>query len=95
MRKELELAKNLRRTLRFLGVPIKGPTRILCENESVFKQIFQPRSALENKAIGTTYHFVRESYTMSPAEIFWISGKDSPANILMNTSSGPVFHKNT
>ena len=93
MRKAVELARSMRYTLRSLGLPLKGPTRIVCDNESVVKQTSQPGSPLENKAIGITYHFVRESCAMGAVEIYWMSGKDNPADILTKNLSGPVFHK--
>ena len=93
MRKAVELARSMRYTLRSIGLPIKGPTRIVCDNESVVKQTSQPGSPLENKAIGITYHFVRESCAMGAVEIYWISGKVNPADILTKNLSGPVFHK--
>ena len=52
MRKAVELARSMRYTLRSIGLPIKGPTTIVCDNESVVKQTSQPGSPLENKAIG-------------------------------------------
>ena len=94
MRKAVELARSMRYTLRSIGLPIKGPTRIVCDNESVVKQTSQPGSPLENKAIGITYHFVRESCAMGAVEIYWMSGKDNPADILTENLSGPLFFIN-
>lgn len=93
MRKAVELARSMRYTLRSIGLPLKGSTRIVCDNKSVVKQTSQPGSPLENKAIGITYHFVRESCAMGAVEIYWMSGKDNPADILTKNLSGPVFHK--
>ena len=93
MRKAVELALNMRYTLRSMGLPIKGPTRILCDNEAVVKQASQPGSPLENKSIGITYHFVREACAMGAIEVFWIPGKDNPADILTKLLPGPCFHK--
>lgn len=59
-----------------MRIPIKGPARIVCDNESVVKQTSQSGSPLENKAIAITYDFVRESCAIDALELYLISWKD-------------------
>ena len=47
--------------LRMFGVPLEGPTDILCDKEAVFKNTSTPDSMLRKKHHSIAYHKYRES----------------------------------
>ena len=42
LKNAVKLVKDLRYKLRMFGVPIEGPTNVLCDNESVYKNVYTP-----------------------------------------------------
>ena len=44
-----EMIEGLRYKLRMLGVPLEGPARVYCDNESVVKNTTLPESSLKKK----------------------------------------------
>ena len=44
-----------------LGVPIEGPTNVLCDNKSVVTNSTEPSSVLKKKHNSICYHRVREA----------------------------------
>jgi hypothetical protein len=45
--------------LRMMGVPVKGPANVFCDNQSVFKNCSFPESTLKKKHNAIAYHRVR------------------------------------
>ena len=56
----VELSSALRYKLRMFGVPIVGPTSVLCDNDSVVKNSSLPHSTLQKKHHYIANHYVRE-----------------------------------
>ena len=56
-----ELVESLRYKLQMFGVPIGGPARLFCDNESVVKSSGVPESRLKKKHCSVAYHRVREA----------------------------------
>ena len=54
-----DLIESLRYKLRMFGVPIDGPARVLCDNESVCKSSMNVESTLKKKHCSIAYHRVR------------------------------------
>ena len=56
-----EINDALRYKLRMLGVNMLGPSRVMCDNQSVFVSGSFLESTLEKKHCSVAYHRVRES----------------------------------
>jgi hypothetical protein len=56
-----DLVVALRLKLRSIGVPIEGPTDVLCDNNGVVKNTSIPTSTLAKKHNSINYHIVREA----------------------------------
>ena len=57
----VELIEALRYKLQMFGIPIKGPTNVYCDNNSVVTNTQVPESALCCKHNSIAYHRVREA----------------------------------
>ena len=55
------MVDGLRYKLRMFGVPIDGPTSILCDNEAVYKNTVIPESTLNKKHHSIAYHRCRKA----------------------------------
>jgi len=73
---------DLRLTLRYLGVPINGPTMALGDNESVINSAAIPHSKMHKRWVALSYHRVRCAVAAGIINIHHIAGKKSPAVIL-------------
>jgi hypothetical protein len=54
----VELIEGLRYKLRMFGIPIKGPTNVFCDNQSVVTNATKPESTLKRKHNSIAYHRV-------------------------------------
>jgi hypothetical protein len=72
----------LRQTLRYLGVPVKGPTRLFGDNGSVVKGGSIPHSLLKMRHHGLSYHLTREAVASKTVDFRFIPGHLNPADIL-------------
>lgn len=73
---------DLRNTLRYLGVPIRGRSWMFGDNESVVNSAAQPHAKLHKRHTALSFHRVRETIA---AGILWfvhIPGDSNPADIL-------------
>ena len=52
----------LRYKLRMMGIHVKGPTNVYCDNKSVVSNTTLAESTLKKKHLSVCYHKVRESY---------------------------------
>ena len=57
----VEHAVELRYTLRMMGVPVKGPTLLFGDNESMVKNVTLPQSTLKKRHNAIAYHKVRQA----------------------------------
>ena len=73
-----------------LGIPIDGPVRILCDNQSVVINGSFPESVLKKKHCSVAYHLVRESVASGMAEIYWEDGDSNLADLFTKVLPGPV-----
>ena len=51
----------LRIKLKCFGIPIDGPTNMLCDNNAVVKNVSLPESTLSKKHNAVNFHIIRES----------------------------------
>jgi hypothetical protein len=71
-----------RTALRYLGVPIKGKTILLGDNESVVKNATVPHSQLKKRHVALSFHRVREAIVAGIILFGHISGKKNVADVL-------------
>ena len=66
---ETELAECLRYKLWMFGIRIEGPSKMFCDNGSLYKKVLIPKSTLnENNSI-TCYHKYREAVAVGVSRI--------------------------
>jgi hypothetical protein len=68
--------------LRYLGVPVKGPTFLFGDNKAVVESGSFPTSRLHKRHIALSFHKVREVIASQAVVYSWVDGKDNPADIL-------------
>jgi len=73
---------DLRLTLRYLGVPIDGPTMVLGDNELVINSAAIPHSKMHERWVALSYHQVRHAVAAGIINVHHIAGKKNPADIL-------------
>ena len=56
----MEMSEGLRYKLRMMGIPIAGPSNVLCDNKSVVDNASLPESQLKKKHLSIACHYVRE-----------------------------------
>ena len=69
-------------TLRYLGVPVQGPTYMFGVNASVVTSSTQPHSPLKKRHHALAYHYVREAVAAGIISFHHMSGETNPADIL-------------
>jgi hypothetical protein len=72
----------LRFKLRMFGVPLDGPTRVLCDNESVVKNSSLLSSTLNKKHSSIAYHSVRWNVAAGVVKFAWIDGRYNLADAM-------------
>jgi hypothetical protein len=78
----IEQIIGLRTTLRYLGVPVHGPSRLFGDNGSVVASTSIPQSPLRKRHHALSYHFAREAIASGAVDFQHIPGDANPADIL-------------
>ena len=78
----VELVEGLRYKLRALGVELKGPARIFCDNEAVVKCTSFPESALKRKHCSVAYAKVRCAIAAGIVLLYYVESKMNLADLL-------------
>jgi hypothetical protein len=68
----------LRYKLRMFGIPISGPSSVLCDNQGVVKNSSLPESTLSKRHNAINYHSVREAVA---AQIIRVGKEDGETNL--------------
>ena len=68
----------LRIKLMSIGVPLKGPTNVLCDNQGVVMNTSIPESTLSKKHNSINYHIIREA---AAAGILRVGKEDTGTNL--------------
>jgi hypothetical protein len=71
-----------RTSLRYLGIPVNGPSFLFGDNKSVADSATIPQSKLSKRHVALSYHRVREAVAAGLIRFEWIHGDDNPADIL-------------
>ena len=78
----LRIARDLiveqRLKLKSIGVPIRGPANVYCDNQGVVKNTSIPESTLSKKHNSINYHVVREA---AAAGILRVGKEDTETNL--------------
>ena len=72
----------LRTMLRYLGVPVEGPTMVFGDNETCINSASQPYSKLHKRHNALSYHKTRESIAAKITSFHHVNGADNKADIL-------------
>ena len=84
---------DLRNTLRYLGVPVKGRSFMFGDNQAVVNNSAIPHSCLNKRHNALSYHRVREAIAGKIVNYYWISGKENPADIVSKHWAYPeIWH---
>ena len=78
----VEQVMDLRTTLRYLGVPIKGRSWMFGDNESVVNSSSKPDAKLHKRHVALSFHRVREAVASDMLSFLHIVGPQNPADIL-------------
>ena len=82
-----ELIEPLTYKLRMFGVPLSGPARIFCDNESVVKSSTFPESTLKKKHCSIAYHKVREAVAAGKQLIYYENTSSNLADLFTKVLS--------
>ena len=85
----LEMTIGLRYKLAMMGVPIDGPARIRCDNQSVVSNTQNPASQLKKKSNAVAYHFCRECCARGIAFVDFEPTDTNLADLMTKTLDGP------
>lgn len=88
-----ELIEGLRYKLRMIGVPINGPTNVMCDNKSVVNNSTLPHSTLKKKHNAICYHRVREAVAAKIIRIAHIPTGQNLADMLTKPLGGCKLHE--
>jgi hypothetical protein len=88
-----ELIESLRYKLRMMGVPIEGPTNVLCDNQSVVTNSTLPASTIKKKHNSICYHRVREAVAANVIRIAHIPTGQNLADMLTKPLGGSKLHE--
>ena len=72
--------------LRCFGVPVEGPTDVLCDNQTVVTNTSEPTSVLNKRHSAICYHRVREAQAADIIRVGWIEGKRNEADLFTKTT---------
>ena len=79
----------LRFKLRMFGIPLYGPTDVLCDNASVVKNSSKIESTLDKKHNSIAYHAVRWSAAAGIIRAGWIHGDFNLADAMTKRLTAP------
>jgi hypothetical protein len=87
----IEQVLDLRLTARYMGIPVKGPSMMFGDNNSVVTNSTVPQSKLQKRHLGLSYHKVREAVAADIVRFKHISGGVNPADILSKHWDRPAI----
>ena len=77
----MEMNEGLRYKLRMMGIPIAGPSNVLCGSKSVADNASLPEPQLKKKHLSIAYHYVRECCAKLAARIAFESTETNLADL--------------
>jgi hypothetical protein len=91
MKIAIEMVEGLRYKLRIMGVNIDGPCDVLCDNESVVKNVTRPEKPCKKKHNSVAYHKAREAIAAGIIRVAKEPGETNLADILTKLLAGPTL----
>ena len=91
MKIAIEMVEGLRYKLRMMGINIDGPCDVLCDNESVVKNVTRPESPCKKKHNSVAYHKAREAIAAGIIRVAKEPGETNLADILTKLLAGPTL----
>ncbi len=76
-----------------IGVPLEGPTNVLCDNQSVVTNSTLPSSTIKKKHNAICYHRVREAVAAKTIRIAHIPTDQNLADMLTKPLGGSKLHE--
>ena len=92
MKKAVEVAIELRYTLRSLGMKIDKPAKVYCDNLAVVNNCTQEESLLKKKHVAVAYHTVREAVAGKIVEVHKVDTKNNLADVFTKSLPGAVMN---
>ena len=83
-----EMNDGLRYKLRMMGVPLKGPTNVYCDNEAVVSNSSLAESTLKKKHLSVSYHKTRECGAKGAVRIGYESTETNLADTCTKVLTG-------
>ena len=93
LRVAVEQTIGLIHTLRSIGIKVKTPVSLFCDNRGVVDNCSRPGSPLQKKHLSIAYHLVRQAHALGLIFVFHINSEDNPADILTKSVSHYVFKR--
>lgn len=81
LRVGIEMNDALRYKLRMMGIYVKGPTNVYCDNKSVVCNATLAESTLKKKHLSVCYHKVRENYAKGAVRIAYEPTESNLADV--------------
>ena len=88
MRSAVEESISLCYMLRWLGIPVKNPTKVFGNNWGVIQSASIPESELKKKHIAISYHYVREAISARIIDAYWLQSHENFADICTKALGG-------
>jgi hypothetical protein len=93
LRVATELIEALRYKLRMFGIPIDGPTNVLCDNKTVVDNSTVPSSTLKKKHNAIWYYCVREAVAAQTIRITHVPTGQNLADMFTKPLGGCKLHE--
>ena len=87
LRSAMEAVRSLRIKLRLLGIPLEGPTNVLCDNDAVVKSTSRAEARLNKKHQAICWHAIRESCAAGWLRIGKEDGETNTADLFTKSLS--------
>jgi hypothetical protein len=89
------MIEGLRYKLRMMGIPLMGPTALLCNNQSVVINASRPESTLSKKHNAISYHRVRETSAAEIVKMGHVKSEENRSDMLTKSLDGPKLRHNS
>jgi hypothetical protein len=85
-------AINMRVMLRSMGVPIKGPTKVIGDNLGQLQSVTNPGTPCKNKSNHIAYHFIREAVAKKIVQIWKIDTHSNISDLYTKALGNKLYH---
>jgi hypothetical protein len=89
----VEQVISIRQDLRYLGVPVAGPSYLCCDNKAVVDSSIIPSYRLKTQHNILSWHTVHQAFACDIVRIVHIDLKNNPADILTKSRSSREWYE--